>query len=110
MKKLKVPEGYNNPPKSILEEILVIYYLIKENKTWDKQIIRQNMELTHGLLIQVWQSVSDWSIIISTVQSAEVDSYILQMHFIRQTPLICVGSAGTRLPLMTVRYLLCFEI
>lgn len=31
MKKLKVPEAYKNPPKPILGQILVIYYITKEN-------------------------------------------------------------------------------
>lgn len=52
MKKLKIPEAYKkNPPKPILGQILIIYYITKENLG---QSGKKNTEPTYGLLFQIW--------------------------------------------------------
>lgn len=58
MKKLKVPEAYKNPPKPILGQIFVIYYITKENILHHKgkpgTIRKKNTEPTYDLLFQIW--------------------------------------------------------
>lgn len=97
-----------NPPKPILGQILIIYYITKENLGQSEKKKTQNRHMVFSFKFGSLTVIGH--LMVDTAQPArEVYFCILQMHFMRHC-LVCEGNTGTRLPIMTVRYLLSNEV